>query len=204
MRAAPKSDAPPAQPRPQSEHWWNSLFDHVPEYVYVIDPAGALLYANRLLPAEIPDRVLGTSLYDWLPPPVGMAMRRAVAEVVRTRAPALVELPTGPELGERWFARRIAPVLEGDAVVALIVIATDVTDKRHAEDALREARDEMEARVRRRTAELERVVTELRRSELRLSEAQQLAHTGSWEWDPDGGRLIWSDELYRIFGLVPG
>ncbi len=204
MRAAPKPDATLAQPRPQSEHWWNSLFEHVPEYIYVIDPDGVLLYFNRTLPSETPQSVLGTSLYKWLPQPVGVAVRHAVAEVVRTRVPGLVEMPTGPQLGERWFARRIAPVLEGDAVVALIVIATDITDKRRAEEGLREARDEMEARVRRRTAELERAITELRRSELRLSDAQQLAHTGSWEWDPASDQQVWSDELYRIYGLVPG
>ncbi len=204
MRAAPRPDAPPGPLPPQFEHWWNSLFEHVPEFIYVISPDGHLLYFNRTLPTETPERVLGTSLYDWLPAPVAEAMRQGVADVIRTRQPGLVEQPTSALMGGRWFARRIAPVIEGDVVVALIVIATDVTDKRKAEEALREARDEMEARVRRRTAELERVITELRHSELRLSEAQQLAHTGSWEWDPDDEQLVWSDEMYRIAGLVPG
>ena len=203
MRAAPKPDAAPAPP-PHSEHWWNSLLEHALDYIYVINCDGMLLYANRVLPGERRDRVIGTSLYDWLPPPVNAAMRHAVADVVRTRNAVLVEMPTGPQLDSRWFARRIAPVLEDDRVVALIVIATDVTDKHRADEALREARDEMEARVRRRTVELERVVAELRRSELRLSEAQQLALTGSWEWDPDADDVLWSDELFRIFGLVPG
>jgi len=189
MRAVPKPDTPPAPLPQQSEHWWNSLFEHVPEYIYVISTDGRLLYFNRTLPAETPARVLGTSLYDWLPPHVAAAMKQAVAEVIRTRQPGLVEQPTSPLMNGRWFARRIAPVLEDDAVVALIIIATDVTEKRRAEEALREARDEMEARVRRRTAELETVVAELRRSELRLSEAQQLAHTGSWEWDLDEDKI---------------
>ncbi len=40
-----------------------------------------------------------------------------------------------------------------------------------------------------------------------LVEAQALAHVGSWEYQPfkEGpGKLIWSDELYRIYGLIPG
>jgi signal transduction histidine kinase len=37
----------------------------------------------------------------------------------------------------------------------------------------------------------------------RLSEAQALTHIGSWEWDLVTGRVAWSDELYRIFGLAP-
>jgi PAS domain S-box-containing protein len=41
----------------------------------------------------------------------------------------------------------------------------------------------------------------LRKSETGLSEAQRIAHIGSWAWDIDSGRLSWSDEVYRIFGL---
>jgi two-component system cell cycle sensor histidine kinase/response regulator CckA len=44
----------------------------------------------------------------------------------------------------------------------------------------------------------------MRRSELRLREAQQLAQMGNWEWDIDERLLTWSDETYRIFGREPG
>jgi PAS domain S-box-containing protein len=44
----------------------------------------------------------------------------------------------------------------------------------------------------------------LRKSELQLSEAQHLAHLGSWEWDIATGMVKWSDELYHIYGLDPG
>jgi len=37
----------------------------------------------------------------------------------------------------------------------------------------------------------------------RLSEAQALAHVGSWGWDIRRDVVTWSDELYRIFGLAP-
>ncbi|OYY74075.1 MAG: hypothetical protein B7Y40_06570 [Gammaproteobacteria bacterium 28-57-27] len=37
----------------------------------------------------------------------------------------------------------------------------------------------------------------------RLNEAQHIAHLGSWEWDIVNDILIWSDEIYRIFGLSP-
>ncbi len=41
------------------------------------------------------------------------------------------------------------------------------------------------------------------KSEQSLAEAQSIAHLGSWEWDITSGRLRWSDEVYRIFGLHP-
>jgi len=43
----------------------------------------------------------------------------------------------------------------------------------------------------------------LRRSESTLSEAQRIAHVGSWEWDPRTGQVSWSDEVFRIYGLAP-
>ncbi len=45
--------------------------------------------------------------------------------------------------------------------------------------------------------------TALIRSEARLSEAQQIAHLGNWEWDIVTNELYWSDEIYRIFGIIP-
>jgi len=40
-------------------------------------------------------------------------------------------------------------------------------------------------------------------SEARLIEAQRLAHLGSWEWEVATEELIWTDELYHIFGFDP-
>lgn len=37
-----------------------------------------------------------------------------------------------------------------------------------------------------------------------LTEAQRIAHLGNWEWDIATDKLIWSDEVYRIFGMLPG
>ena len=41
----------------------------------------------------------------------------------------------------------------------------------------------------------------LQARETQLSEAQQIAHIGSWEFDTVTGEVKWSDELWRIFGL---
>ncbi len=43
----------------------------------------------------------------------------------------------------------------------------------------------------------------LRQSELRLSEAQRIAHIGNWELDIAANVLVWSDEIYRIFEIDP-
>ncbi|MDP2723393.1 MAG: PAS domain S-box protein, partial [Bacteroidales bacterium] len=53
-------------------------------------------------------------------------------------------------------------------------------------------------------------ITERKRAEeaiettaYRLNEAQQLAHIGSWDLDIVNNNLHWSDEIYRLFEIVP-
>ncbi|HEV3153473.1 MAG TPA: EAL domain-containing protein [Candidatus Baltobacteraceae bacterium] len=50
-----------------------------------------------------------------------------------------------------------------------------------------------------------RVVTEraLRENEARLDQAQEIAHLGSWRYDFASGRIAWSRELFRLYGLAP-
>lgn len=43
----------------------------------------------------------------------------------------------------------------------------------------------------------------LRTREASLTEAQRIAHLGSWEYDIAHDRLSWSDEMYRIAGYAP-
>ena len=43
----------------------------------------------------------------------------------------------------------------------------------------------------------------LRQSQARLAKAQSLAHLGHWEWNLQTEKAIWSEEMYRIFGVDP-
>ena len=57
----------------------------------------------------------------------------------------------------------------------------------------------------RKCAEEERQVLyrDLQESKASLEEAQRLAHVGSWVWDLEKNQVTYSDEYFRIFGLVP-
>lgn len=51
--------------------------------------------------------------------------------------------------------------------------------------------------------ELRMVEEALRDSEKSMNMAQEVGRVGTWDWNPTTGELIWSDEVYRIFGLLP-
>jgi PAS domain S-box-containing protein len=45
---------------------------------------------------------------------------------------------------------------------------------------------------------------ELREFADRMAEAERIAHFGVWRWELSSGRVRWSDQLHRIYGLAPG
>jgi PAS domain S-box-containing protein len=62
---------------------------------------------------------------------------------------------------------------------------------------------ELEDRVRARTAELEKSTAKLIESEQRRSMALAAGKMGSWDWDWINGDWMWDEGQYRIFGVSP-
>jgi len=72
----------------------------------------------------------------------------------------------------------VRPLINNGRIIATLWVGKDITDLRQMQ-------------------------VELMRKEYLLSEAQQLAHLGNWEWNVADNRMVWSDEMYRIYGCRP-
>jgi len=57
--------------------------------------------------------------------------------------------------------------------------------------------------LQRENTDRKRAEEELRRSEAFLAEGQRISHTGTWAWNISTGKLVWTEEHYRIFGFDP-
>jgi PAS domain S-box-containing protein len=71
------------------------------------------------------------------------------------------------------------PFKNVDGSVSKLVVFHDITNRKQAEQALRESAQD-------------------------LNRAQAVAHTGSWRLDVRRNQLLWSDETHRIFGIPNG
>jgi PAS domain S-box-containing protein len=54
-----------------------------------------------------------------------------------------------------------------------------------------------------RLEERKKIESQLQKSATHLSMAQRIAHLGSWEYEVKTGEIMWSEEIFRIFGLNP-
>jgi two-component system, cell cycle sensor histidine kinase and response regulator CckA len=84
-------------------------------------------------------------------------------------------------------------------------------ERQQGEEALREANETLEQRVQQRTAELDNAntlllqeVQERKHIQERLTLAQQAAKMGTFEWNLETNRVIWSPELENLYGVKPG
>jgi len=124
-------------------------------------------------------QVIGHTDTELFPRIAARALSRNDAEVIARGEPVQYEETTRDAGGERVSLVIKFPVFGAAGEVAGVGgIATDISDLKRTEQALREQR-------------------------ALLAEAQKVAGLGSWEWDPQSGRLLWSDELYHIYGLAP-
>ncbi|MBY5371719.1 PAS domain-containing protein [Rhizobium leguminosarum] len=76
-------------------------------------------------------------------------------------------------------------IYERSHPLAYIGTIVDVTDARRAEDRIRSS------------------LAEAQRAQASLAEAQKLSHVGSFQLRPSTGEIIWSEEMYNIYGLDP-
>jgi len=104
-------------------------------------------------------------------------------------------LGSGPFEGHTIDERLLAlQMFMGVVALTTLCLAAAGAERREAIESLQTARDELEDRVRLRTVQL----SEVNRM---LTEAQEQAHIGSWEWNIVENRITWSDELYDIYGV---
>ncbi len=79
--------------------------------------------------------------------------------------------------------------------VPSLALSADVAMRRASEGNLRRTQNELDRRVRERTAALAD-------ANIHLMEAQRLANLGSWSWDIKRDRVDWSDQLVEIYGTT--
>jgi len=101
------------------------------------------------------------------------------------------------EVGGEGFLHK---PIDASELVAQISVMAKLKDARVQE---KDEKQRLEVLVQHRTAELEKEFEERKKREKDLRETQRLAKIGSWRLNVATNQVVWSEELYRMYGADP-
>ncbi|HKW47894.1 MAG TPA: ATP-binding protein [Gemmatimonadaceae bacterium] len=158
------------------QHLLQGIVQHSPNGIAIKDVDRRYILLNEAF-----EHLEGLKFEDALRRRAEDVLPSHVAEIIADHERQALEKHT-PMLFETTLAGRSLlishfPLLdESQHAFAIGEIATDITQQKRDQEALRESL-----------------------SELRI--AEHVAHVGSWRWDFRTNETTWSDELYEIFGI---
>ena len=127
-----------------------------------------------------PEEAVGQRLRRLIVPgdmrPAGLAENPDLLAGKKVEKEVVRRRKDGTRFHAHVTAKRVR--LQGDEDAAYLIYR-DITERKEAED-------------------------KVRRSETFLADGQRISHTGSWGWVLSTGKVIWSQEQYRMLGFNPG
>lgn len=162
---------------------WREVFEHNPVMYFMVDPTGTVLNVNTFGAAQLgytTAELIGQSVLNVFFEEDHDFVRQCVALCLTTvdQSHTWEIRKFRKDRSVLWVRENAKAMLRGDGTPILLVACENITQRKEAEDALRQ-------------------------SEAYLAQAQELSHTGSFGLSIATGEAIWSRETFRIFECDP-
>jgi PAS domain S-box-containing protein len=124
----------------ESEEKWRSLTEYSPDHIMLLDRDANILFINHTIPGLTREEVVGTSFYDYALEECREVARECFEQVLNTGSHSTFQSTYRHEDGTlQYFESHVGPVRRDDSVVGLTVSSRDITERKQAEETLRES-----------------------------------------------------------------
>ncbi|MCP4261427.1 MAG: PAS domain S-box protein [Planctomycetes bacterium] len=128
----------------ESEAKWRSLTENSPDNIMTVDANGTIQFINRAVERISGEAdVLGTSVYEYVPPEHSDIVRNALGRVFSTGLvesyQTSVKNLDGSIVG--WYETHVGPVFDGDTIIAATLTSHDITERKRTDEALQESEE---------------------------------------------------------------
>jgi PAS domain S-box-containing protein len=150
---------------------WESLVTNSPDIIILCEPDSRVLFISRTLNNQSQEDVVGHFGTEFIAPEGRTAMLASIRRAADTRAPQVFEMQD-TRLG-RWWRSTLVPVRNSHRGDLVLSISQDITASKEIEAEIRRAKEELETRVVKRTAELDAANQRMREDITQLAEAER-------------------------------
>ncbi|MEJ2166662.1 MAG: PAS domain S-box protein, partial [Desulfobacterales bacterium] len=141
---------------------YGPVLDHFNDVVFITDEEGYFIFVNKAVSEQSngvpPEAFIGRHFLELVDPKHHEFVKNNFQKIVNGEkiVPA-IEMERQTASGERITKEVSWTILSGNHAETFVIgVSRDVTDRKLAQEALRKARDELEMRVKERTAELQK------------------------------------------------
>jgi len=186
----------------QSEERYRQLVENANDFIYSTDAEGRFTFVNPIalkITGYSEEEILGRGYHDLVPEDY----RERIEEFYRFQfgdkiSETYLEFPILTKKGVLvWTGQNVQLITEDDRIQGFQGICRDITERKHAEDALRNAHDTLERRVEERTADLSQVNEQLRKEIAERERAEKLLEEAHFQLEERARECFVSEERFR-------
>jgi|WetSurMetagenome_2_1015567.scaffolds.fasta_scaffold01452_10 PAS domain S-box-containing protein len=147
----------------KSEEKWRSLVNTIPDYIFLMDTEGRLLFVNHDIAGITEKQAIGRSVNEFLSKEAQTIFRKKSKEALDTREIQFAEHSSNETQNDiKNFEDYLVPIIGQNGMINFLVISREITERKKAEEKLLIAKEKAEESDHLKTAFLHNISHEIR------------------------------------------
>ncbi len=122
---------------PVNEEIWKSLAENSPAHIILLDLNAKILYSNRVFQETTKEKLIGTSMYDYLPELTQKEASDCLKLVLKSTEPTTYTIPYYTKSNEvKYFEVKTSPVFTDGKISSFISYSSEITERKKAEQIM--------------------------------------------------------------------